>query len=149
MLVCTSTIHLGILWLRTRCSRAYAQHQHGRIQGLCPTLPNYLFKCSRASCSTKMSQKSCTPELFTQHKYKYSCAPELLDQHKTLIYPCAPEILVQHKTCHQSCASGSTSNTTLVQVINFATEKCGNIHGKAWILPCLSVFFSVETIPSQ
>ena len=36
-----------------------------------------------------------------------------------------------------------------VQVINFATEKCGNIHRKAWILPHLSVFFSVETIPSQ
>ena len=30
---------------------------------------------------------------------------------------------------------------TLVQVINFATEKRGNIHGKAWILPRLSIFF--------
>ena len=30
---------------------------------------------------------------------------------------------------------------TLVQVINFAMAKRGNIHGKAWILPRLSVFF--------
>ena len=30
---------------------------------------------------------------------------------------------------------------SLVQVINFSTEKCGNIHRKAWILPRLSVFF--------
>ena len=30
---------------------------------------------------------------------------------------------------------------TLVQVINFATAKRGNIHGKGWILPHLSVFF--------
>ena len=41
-------------------------------------------------------------------------------------------------------------------MINFATEKRGNIHGKAWILPRLSVFFSfcgnnsvtIETTPN-
>ena len=38
---------------------------------------------------------------------------------------------------------------SLVQVINFAMEKRGNIHGKVWILPRLSVFFPVETISSQ
>ena len=37
----------------------------------------------------------------------------------------------------------------LVQVINFATEKRGNIHGKAWILPRKSVFFPVAVISSQ
>ena len=31
---------------------------------------------------------------------------------------------------------------TLVQVINFAMAKRGNIHGKAWIFPRRSVFFS-------
>ena len=38
---------------------------------------------------------------------------------------------------------------SLVQVINFATVKRGNIHGKAWIFPRLSGFFPVETISSQ
>ena len=43
---------------------------------------------------------------------------------------------------------------TLVQVINFATAKRGNIHEKAWILPCLSVlsrgnnFVAIETTPN-
>ena len=93
MLGCTCRIHLGIQWPSILCSRSYAQHQHGRIQGLCPTLPNYVFMRSIASCSTKISQNS--------------CAPELLAQHKTSIYPCAPEILAQHKTSHQACALGS------------------------------------------
>ena len=97
MLGCICRIHLGIQWSRIWCSRAYAQHQHGRLQGLFPTLLIYLFMCSRASCSTQMSQNS--------------CAPELLAQHKTSIYPCAPEILAQHKTSHQLCALGSTPNT--------------------------------------
>ena len=83
MLGCTCRIHLGIQWPRIRCSRAYDQHQHGRIHGLFPTLPTYLFICSRGSCSTKMSQNTCTPKLLAQYKYKYSCAPELLTQHKT------------------------------------------------------------------
>ena len=34
-------------------------------------------------------------------------------------------------------------------MINFATEKRGNIHGKAWILPRLSVFFPVALISSN
>ena len=36
-------------------------------------------------------------------------------------------------------------HTSLVQVINFATAKRGNIHGKVWILPRLSVFFLTKT----
>ena len=70
MLGCTCTIHLGIQWKRIQCSRAYAQHQHGRIQGLCPTLP-IIF--------------SWVLELLSQHKCKYSCALELLPQYTTLI----------------------------------------------------------------
>ena len=70
MLGCTCTIHLGIQWPRIRCSRAYAQHQHGRLQGLCLTL-SIIF--------------SCVSEILSQHKFKYSCAPEILSQHKTLI----------------------------------------------------------------
>ena len=50
--------------------RAYAQHQNGRLKGLCPTLP-IIF--------------SCDPKLLAQHKFKYSCAPEILSQHKILI----------------------------------------------------------------
>ena len=96
MLGCTCTIHLGIQWPMIRCSKYYAQHQHGRLQGLCPTLP-IIF--------------SCVLEFLTQHKCKYSCAPELLAEHKTAIYPCAPELLTQQKTSHQSCASRSTPNT--------------------------------------
>ena len=111
MLGCTCRIHLGIQWPRIQCSRAYAQHQHGRLQALCPTLPNYRLMCSRASCSTQMFQASCAPELLTQHKYKYSCDSDPFSQHKTSIYPCTPELLTQHKTSHQSCASGSTPNT--------------------------------------
>ena len=52
-----------------------------------------------------------------------------------------------HETHHN--LNHMASMETLVQVINFATEKRGNIHGKAWILPRLSVFFPVETISSQ
>ena len=111
MLGCTFRIHLGIQWPRIQCSRAYAQHQHGRIQGLCPTLPIYLFMCSRASCSTQMSQNSFSLELLAQHNYKYSCAPELLGEHKSSIYPCDLDFLAQHKTSHQSCDSRSMPNT--------------------------------------
>ena len=50
-------------WPRIRCSRAYSQHQHGRLQGLCPTLP-IIF--------------SCVPELLTQHKCKHSCVQSFL-----------------------------------------------------------------------
>ena len=111
-------IHLGIQFPRIRCSTTYAQHQHGRLQGLCPTLPNYLFMCSIASCSTQMSLDSCAPKLLAQHKYKYSFALELLAQKKTSIFPCSPELLTQHKTSHQSCASGSTPNTTNIYILN-------------------------------
>ena len=70
MLGFTCRIHLGIQFPRILCSTAYAQHQHGRLQGLCPTL-SIIF--------------SCVPKLLAQHKYKYSCALELLPQHKILI----------------------------------------------------------------
>ena len=70
MLGCTCTIHLGIQWPRIQCSKAYAQHQHGRLQILFPILP-IIF--------------SCVPDLLAQHKCEYSCAPELLSQHKILI----------------------------------------------------------------
>ena len=125
MLGYTSTIHPGIQWPRIRCSRAYAEHQHGRLQGLCPILP-IIF--------------SCVPELIAQHKSRCSCALELLDQYKSSItqviqsfplntnhrplkcsrasrstqiinHSSAPELPAQHKTSHQSCASRSTSNT--------------------------------------
>ena len=46
-------------------------------------------------------------------------------------------------------AGETHESTLLVQVINFAMTKRGNIHRKASILPRLSVFFSVETISSQ
>ena len=140
MLGCTCRIHLGIQWPRILCSRDYAQHQHEMIQGLYPILPIYVFMCLRDSCSTKMSQNSCSPELLAQHKYKYSCAPDLLSQHKSsvthvpqrsflntnhqsLMYSRAPcstqinnhsfalELPTHHKTSHQSCSSGSTPNT--------------------------------------
>ena len=84
MLGFTCTIHLGIQWPRIQCSRACAQPQHGRLQGLFPTLPIYLFMCSRASCSTQISQKSCDPEILAQHKHKLSCSPELLTWWKYL-----------------------------------------------------------------
>ena len=70
MLGCTCTIHLGIQWPRIRCSKYYAQHQHGRLQGLWPTHP-IIF--------------SCVSELLAQHKGKYSCALEHLAQHKSSI----------------------------------------------------------------
>ena len=54
MIGCTCRIHLGIQWPRIRCSRAYAQHQLGMFQGLCPTLPILIF--------------SCTSELHARHK---------------------------------------------------------------------------------
>ena len=81
MLGCTCIIHLGIQCPKIRCFRAYALHQHGIIQSLCPTFP-IMF--------------SCVPELYAQHKCKYSCSPEPL---------------TQHKSSHWSCASGSTPNT--------------------------------------
>ena len=119
VLGCTRMIHLGIQWTRIRCSRAYAQHQHGRLRGLFPTLPNLIF--------------SCVSELLAQHKCKYSCASQILTQHKILIthvlraphstqkinYPCALELLTQHKKSHQSCASRSTPNTNKhIYIIN-------------------------------
>ena len=70
MLGCSGTIHLGIQWPSIRCSRAYAQHQHGRLQGLCTTHP-IIF--------------SCVPELLAQHKGMYSCAPDILAQHNSAI----------------------------------------------------------------
>ena len=81
MLGCTCTIHLGIQWPKIRCSRAYVQHKHRRIQSLFPTFP-IIF--------------SCVPELYVQHKCNYSCAPEPL---------------TQHKISHRSCALGSMPNT--------------------------------------
>ena len=78
MLGCTCMIHLGIQWPKIRCSRTYAQHQHGMLQILCPTFP-IIF--------------SCVPDIYAQHKRKYSCVPEPL---------------AQHKTSHRSCDSGST-----------------------------------------
>ena len=118
-------VHIGIQWPRIRCSRSYAQHQHGRLEGLFPTHP-IIF--------------SCVLELFTQHKGKYSYAPNILTQHKSSItqvlqssslntnhqslkcsrashstqiinHSSVPKISTQHKTYHQSCASGSTPNT--------------------------------------
>ena len=68
MLGCTCMIHLGIQWTRIWCFRAYSQHQHGRLQGLFPTLP-IIF--------------SCVPELLAQQKGKYLCDSELLAQHKS------------------------------------------------------------------
>ena len=53
MLGCTCRIHLGIHRPRIWCSRAYAQHQHERIQGLCQRF-QIIF--------------SCVPELHAQHK---------------------------------------------------------------------------------
>ena len=70
MLGCTCRINLGIQWRRIQCSKFYAQNQHGRLQGLCPTLP-IIF--------------SYVPDLLAQHKCKYSRALELLMQHKHLI----------------------------------------------------------------
>ena len=60
MLGCTCTIHLGIQWPKIRCSRAYAQHQHGMLHSLCPTFPNYIFMCSKALCSTQMKMLMCS-----------------------------------------------------------------------------------------
>ena len=125
MLGCTCIIHLGIQWPRIRCSRDYAQHQHGRLHGLFPTLQIIY---------------SCVQELLAQHKGKYSCAPKLPAQHKSSItkvlqsfplntnhqslkcsrashstqninHSSARELLAQHKTSHKSCASRSTPNT--------------------------------------
>ena len=89
MLGCTCMIHLGIQWPKVQCSRAYAQHQHGMLQGLCPTFP-IIF--------------SCVPKLYAQHKCKFSCAPEPL---------------AQHKTSHRSCTSGSTPNTNISSIMCF------------------------------
>ena len=128
MLGCTFRMHPGIQCPRIHFSRAYAQHQHGRLQGLCPALAIYLFMCSRASCSTKMSQNSCAPYLLSRHKYKNSCARELLTQHKTSIYPCSPELLAQLKTCHQPCALGSMPNTRkhIYIICNWITPNISN-----------------------
>ena len=89
MLGCTCTIHLGIQWPKIRCSRAYAQHQHGMLQSLCPTFP-IIF--------------SCVLELYAQHKCNYSCALEPL---------------AQHKTSHRSCASGPMPNTNISLIMCF------------------------------
>ena len=135
MLRCTCTIHLGIQWPRIRCFRAYAQHQHGRLQGLCPTLPNLIF--------------SCVPELLAQNKCKYSYAPELLAQDKSLIiqvlqssllntnhqspmcsiaprstqiinHSCAPELLAQHKSSITQLLQSFLLNTKLL--INYVLQ---------------------------
>ena len=99
MLGFTCVIHLGIQWPRIQFSIAYAQHQHGRPQGLCPTIPII-----------------------------FSCLLELLAQHKTSIYPCALELLTQHKTSHQPCASGSTPNTNkhIYIICNWLTPTISN-----------------------
>ena len=54
-----------------------------------------------------------------------------------------------HSNVSSPISSSSLSGYALVQEINFSTTKRGNIHRKSWILPRLSVFFSVETIPPQ
>ena len=89
MLGCTCMIHLGIQWPKIQFSIAYAQHQYGMLQILCPTFP-IIF--------------SCVLELYAQHKCKYSCAPEPL---------------AQHKTSHRSCASGSMHNTNISSIMCF------------------------------
>ena len=124
MLGCTCTIHLGIQWPRIRCSRAYAQHQHGRLQGLCPTYP-IIFSCVPNILTQHKGKYSCVLELLAQHKGKYSCAPEFLAQHKSSITQVlqSSSLNINHqslkcskaphsaKKSHQSCASGSTPNT--------------------------------------
>ena len=85
-------IHLRIQWPKIRCSKAYAQHQHGMLQNLCPTFP-IIF--------------SCVLEIYAQHKCKYSCAPEPL---------------TQHKTSHRSSASGSTPNKNISSIMSFRVQ---------------------------
>ena len=46
MLGCVCRIHLGIQWPRIWCSRYYSQHQLGRLHGLFPTLPIFIFWCA-------------------------------------------------------------------------------------------------------
>ena len=71
VLGCTFMIHLEIQWPRIQCFRAYSQHQHGRIQGLCPTLPTYLFTCSRDSHSTQNISSMMCFKVHAQHKQAY------------------------------------------------------------------------------
>ena len=110
MLGCTCRLHLGIQWWRIRCSRYYAQHQLGRVQGLCPTLPVYIFMCFRASCSTQRFSYSCVLEILAQHKHKHSCSPKLLSQHKYK-YSCPLDIISQHKTSINHVLQSSSLNT--------------------------------------
>ena len=100
MLGCTCRIHLGIQWPRIRCSRAYSQHQHGRLQGLWLTLP-IIF--------------SCVPELHAQHKcFKTHVLKRFSfnTKHQFIHVLQSSFLLTQHKTSHQSYASGSMSNTS-------------------------------------
>ena len=113
MLGCTCTIHLGIQWPRIRCSRSYAQHQHGRLRG--PTHP-IIF--------------SCVPELLAQHKGKYSCALELLTQHKSLITQVlqSSSFNTKHQSLKFSRAPRSTQNISSIMCFRVHTQ-----HKQAYI----------------
>ena len=76
-------------------SRAYAQHQHGRLQGLCPTHP-IIF--------------SCVLELLAQHKGMYSRSRASRST-QIINHSSDPKLLSQDKTSRQSFSSRSTPNT--------------------------------------
>ena len=128
MLGCTCTIHLGIQWPRIRCSRSYAQHQHGRLQGLCPTIP-IIF--------------SCDLELHARHKGKYSCAQEFLAQQKSSITHVlqSSSLNTNHKSLVCSKASSSTQNISSVMCFRVHAQ-----HKQAYIYIYISSIIGLRPI---
>ena len=115
--------------------------------GIIPNTSNsYLFKCFRASFSTKRFQNSCAPKTLIKHKcLNYSCAPEPLAQQKYQIlmcsgsscstqtsithvlhrfflnknikYLCAPELLTQHKHQILMCLRSRAQHKHLINYV--------------------------------
>ena len=118
MLGCTCRIHLGIQWTQILCSKAYAQHQLGRFQALCPTLP-IIFSCaSELPAQHKGLHNSCVLEILSQHKKTRMCSRA--SRSTQLKHSCAPELLAQHKHSNTHVLHRSLLNT--IHLINYVLQ---------------------------
>ena len=89
-------IHLGIQWPRIRCSKAYAQHQHGMLQSLCPIFPNYIFHVFQSFMLNTNVITHVLQSLLLNAKH-------IIDHVLKSPHPT--------QTFHQPCALGSIPNT--------------------------------------
>ena len=113
MLGCTCIIHLGIQMPRIRCSKAYAQHQFGILQGLCPTLPILIFpRVSKLTWSTQTFHNTCAPELALNTNIKTLMCSRAHAQHKYFIIHVLQN-WYSTQTSKNSCSLGLMLNTNI------------------------------------